>query len=673
MNNDISDPAVYAAWCDASWAGVVWSAHDDAPPEPEAEDEGPLDFSGGEALEIRFDSQGHWLQSCLNRLLGAGLTVDGAAGNRTRVAVKEFQRRVATFVPGTAALTADGVAGPATVAALEAATRTWSPDHGAVAAPVQYGPVAVTRLRGPGIHVRVAADEQAIELAFVARERRGRGGQTLTDPDNCRIPAPALELAALQALGLARGEAVVLRASCAMGPAQLDTSGPELVALGPGFAGRGGGIAAVIAAIKEDAAARPVYERLIAPSGLDVAFANYQRLDPATGETIEREGFELVSTEDTQVSRGDLAWATLRAAPHRLGALALAFADPRTHRVQLQVWRVDVLGRALRCPVTGPLQLGHLLRSELGVAAALLLARRGYMALQTWLKEQVDALAGLAPTVDARTPEGWDGAPALEAGLLAALLARLTAEEVAGLAGLSRECGSFLADAPLAAVAPSAAGPMQTGRTPPTGGGYVERRVKVSTYGTLPERSSLLVPVPAASPGAKRLHGVAAQSLARMAAAVQGELGIELKIASAWRAHRWTSRAQYEAVLVQRFGSIAEGKRWLGFDSPHETGLAVDFGVGGLWPSRSTAEAQRRQPLHRWLMARAWEFGWHPYKTEPWHWEHPLSLEAFKSGKLAADDPGAPEDAMSFSTEEDEEEALEDSDLDELGDEAQPT
>jgi len=192
--------------------------------------------------------------------------------------------------------------------------------------------------------------------------------------------------------------------------------------------------------------------------------------------------------------------------------------------------------------------------------------------------------------------------------------------------------------------------------------GYIERRVRVSSYGTAATSSPLLVAVPAASPGPKRLHVVAARALAVMAAAVQRDLGIELKIASAWRAHRWTSRAQYEAVLVQRYGSVAEGKRWLGFDSPHETGLAIDIGVGGLWPSRSTAAAQRRQPLHLWLVGHAAQFGWHPYKVEPWHWECPISLAAYRSGTVAVDDEGAPAELLSFCG-EDEDDALEDSDL----------
>jgi D-alanyl-D-alanine dipeptidase len=197
------------------------------------------------------------------------------------------------------------------------------------------------------------------------------------------------------------------------------------------------------------------------------------------------------------------------------------------------------------------------------------------------------------------------------------------------------------------------------------GAGYVEKRVKVRTYGTTASDSKLLVAVPGTS-GTKRLHALAAQALAAMSAAVQRDLGLELKLASGWRAHRWTSREQYEQVLVQRFGSVSEGKRWLAFDSPHETGLAIDIGVGGLKPSRASAEAQKRQPLHRWLIGRAWEFGFYPYKTEPWHWEFPMSLQAFKTGELGPNDPGPPEGALSFSTDDDEDDdALEDTDHEE--------
>lgn len=210
-----------------------------------------------------------------------------------------------------------------------------------------------------------------------------------------------------------------------------------------------------------------------------------------------------------------------------------------------------------------------------------------------------------------------------------------------------------------------AAAPAQGAAPSQPGQGYVERRVKVRTYGPLRADSRLLLTVPGSSAGAKRLHVLAAQAMKTMAVAIQRDLGIELKIASAWRAHRWQSREQYEAVLISKFGSVKEGKRWLAFDSPHETGLAMDIGVGGLKPTRSTVDFQRKQPLHQWLVQHASEYGWYPYKTEPWHWEYPLSLEAFESGVIGPDDPGPPEEMVSFDP-EDEESALESDDLDEF-------
>lgn len=194
---------------------------------------------------------------------------------------------------------------------------------------------------------------------------------------------------------------------------------------------------------------------------------------------------------------------------------------------------------------------------------------------------------------------------------------------------------------------------------------YNERRIGVRLYGKLSGDSALLVPVPATG-GPKRLHRVAAAALTRMAEAVQRDLGIELKLASAWRAHRWQSRAQYEAVVIAKYGSVAEGRRWLAFDSPHETGLAIDIGVGGLKPSRASVAFQRKQPLHHWLVAHAWEYGYHPYKVEPWHWEFPISREAYASGVIADDDPGPPID-ISFDPNDLDHDtlALEDEDLEE--------
>jgi len=647
------DPAAYALWCDASWDPRLWSPADDAPREPEADDAGPLDFSGGEPSPICFDSQAHWLQSCLKRLVAPELTVDGSPGPRTRIALKEFQKR--------AKLGADGVAGPATIAALEAATSTWAPDHGAAAAPVQYGPVAVTRLRGP-LAFRVAAADQFVDLTLATIERHDRGGRGMLDAHNLALHTPPPEVATLQAAGLLRGEAAVLHATCQGGPASLDTTGPALVSLGLGFSARGGGLATLLAALAEDPAAREVLGRLLAPSGLAVAFGPYERLDLATGESTLREGFELTLTDEGQTYRGDAAWALLRGQPQRLGALALAAREPPVARAQALAWRDQILMRTLAWPVAGELVLGELVRSELGAAALLLLARGGYLSLKTWLEGQIAALATTHPDLYDRAT--WIATPALELAIIDAALARLNPAERERLGGLSRAPDSLRAESINKATV--VVGSTSLSRPAPSAAGYVERRVRVGTYGTAAASSHLLVPVPAASPGPKRLHVVAAQFLAAMSAAVKQDLGIELKIASAWRAHRWTSRAQYEAVLVQRFGSIAEGKRWLGYDSPHETGLAIDIGVGGLWPSRSTADAQRRQPLHLWLVEHAAQFGWYPYKVEPWHWECPISLAAYRSGAVAPGDSGPPPDLLSFGSEEgDDDDALEDTDLDE--------
>ncbi len=63
--------------------------------------------AAGADLDVR------WLQSALNQVANAGLTVDGAAGRATREAVRTFQ--------AAHGLQADGIAGPQTIAALRAA------------------------------------------------------------------------------------------------------------------------------------------------------------------------------------------------------------------------------------------------------------------------------------------------------------------------------------------------------------------------------------------------------------------------------------------------------------------------------------------------------------------------------------------------------------------------
>ena len=162
---------------------------------------------------------------------------------------------------------------------------------------------------------------------------------------------------------------------------------------------------------------------------------------------------------------------------------------------------------------------------------------------------------------------------------------------------------------------------------------YVENRVTTAEFGPLPANSPLLVDVPTA-PGhqQQRNHVVTAGYLIKMSAAAEQSLGYPLLIASGWRPHRWTSRAQYEAILIQRYGSVAKGRLYLAFDSPHETGLACDFGCGGLQPVSATIPQQKETPLFKWLVDNAWMFGFTPYKVEPWHWESRISSAAYLSG-----------------------------------------
>ncbi len=172
---------------------------------------------------------------------------------------------------------------------------------------------------------------------------------------------------------------------------------------------------------------------------------------------------------------------------------------------------------------------------------------------------------------------------------------------------------------------------------------YEEKRIRVKNYGVIPKKSPLLVEIPGTGKKkTRRLHKLAAAAFNEMAEAVKNELDIELRVASAWRRHRWRSWEHYEQYVTKKYGSVREGRKWLAYNSPHETGLAVDFGVGGLKPSKATRKQQMQTPLFNWLKENAYRFGWHPYKREPWHWEFPLSKRAWETGEGDEGDAGEP-------------------------------
>lgn len=169
---------------------------------------------------------------------------------------------------------------------------------------------------------------------------------------------------------------------------------------------------------------------------------------------------------------------------------------------------------------------------------------------------------------------------------------------------------------------------------------FKERRVKRSEIDAIPRGDSRLVAIPGVNDSKRTLHALAAQAFSAMRQAIV-EAGVastwdegakpfaeadDIKVASGWRRHRWKSREHYEKTVIKKYGSVREGRKWLGYQSPHETGLAIDFGVGGLWPTKKTRKRQAKTELYGWLVDHAWEFGFTPYKLEPWHWEFRLPL-----------------------------------------------
>ncbi len=89
-----------------------------------------------------------------------------------------------------------------------------------------------------------------------------------------------------------------------------------------------------------------------------------------------------------------------------------------------------------------------------------------------------------------------------------------------------------------------------------------------------------------------------------------------LKIVSAFRSR------EYQDGL--RKASPNSGRAGLAVNSPHFTGRAIDFYLGGDPVSTDDANrlTQTNTPVYRWLVKNADKFGFRPYFYEPWHWEY---------------------------------------------------
>lgn len=89
-----------------------------------------------------------------------------------------------------------------------------------------------------------------------------------------------------------------------------------------------------------------------------------------------------------------------------------------------------------------------------------------------------------------------------------------------------------------------------------------------------------------------------------------------LKIVSAFRPREYQDQLRRQSPNAGRAG--------LAVNSPHFTGNALDFYVGGdpVDTKDSNRAIQVKTPVYQWLVRNAGRFGFRPYFYEPWHWEY---------------------------------------------------
>lgn len=172
---------------------------------------------------------------------------------------------------------------------------------------------------------------------------------------------------------------------------------------------------------------------------------------------------------------------------------------------------------------------------------------------------------------------------------------------------------------------------------------YKENRVYVRDYASLPANSPLLLPITTA-PGhvQQYAHHLLVAPFNDMGAACFADLGIHLAVASGRRDPLWSSQAAYEKDMIKQYGSVEKGRKFRAYQSPHQTGLAIDLACGGISPVSATIQKQKQTRLYKWLVSNMWTWGFTPYLAEPWHLEcrvDPASYWDGTSSTLASSDP----------------------------------
>src|SRR5688572_29218213 len=137
--------------------------------------------------------------------------------------------------------------------------------------------------------------------------------------------------------------------------------------------------------------------------------------------------------------------------------------------------------------------------------------------------------------------------------------------------------------------------------------------------------------------GPRQLHRDAYAAYQRLKAAAEAD-GIPANLLTMTSGYRSVAsqRALWEAAL-QKYGSPQAARRWVAppGGSPHHTGRAIDFNLGGRNNSENVAQL-RQTAAYRWLVCNASRFGFFPYAAEPWHWEYNPPAGATSQADLGA-------------------------------------
>jgi LAS superfamily LD-carboxypeptidase LdcB len=99
------------------------------------------------------------------------------------------------------------------------------------------------------------------------------------------------------------------------------------------------------------------------------------------------------------------------------------------------------------------------------------------------------------------------------------------------------------------------------------------------------------------------------------------EEGHDISLASAYRSPE--RQAKLFADAVAEYGSEKAARKWVAETSEHSTGRALDFDLG-IKNSSSNAKsgAFGKVASYEWLKGAAPQFGFTPYRAEPWHWSY---------------------------------------------------